>query len=53
MKKLNIIFLFFLISCGPKEQVVDLQSFIEQGKKIDLVTSSNLINLDTMQSFMI
>lgn len=47
MKKFLSIFFLFLIACGgKKENLIDLKSFTDQGKKIILIQQKNLNNKD-------
>ena len=48
MNKFFLIFLLLCFSCSNKEDefLVDYESFIKQGKKIDLIKNKNLNNKD-------
>ena len=42
MIKFILAFFLFLFSCGKKDDLVDIESFINQGKKINLIDRKNL-----------
>ena len=44
MKKKILIFFFILISCSKKEELVDIDAFISEGKKIKIVEENFFLN---------
>ena len=47
MKIVYYVFLIFLLSCGgSNENLIDLQSFTNQGEKISLIKQKNLNTTD-------
>jgi len=42
MKKIFFILTFFLFSCGDKENLVDIDAFLKEGKRINLIEGQNV-----------